>query len=102
MTSSEVGIAIITTTALRHERRKNSMTMPVKTIASTSVRNDARELLLRVGRLDVQDGELDVGILRCELRAARAARACDASTSLVLAAFWTSSVDRRLRRVEYA
>ena len=38
VTSSEAGIAIITTIALRHERRKNSITMPVKITASTSVR----------------------------------------------------------------
>ena len=38
VTSSEAGIAIITTIALRHERRKNSITMPVKTTASISVR----------------------------------------------------------------
>ncbi len=38
VTSSEAGIAIMTTIALRHERRKNSITMPVKTIASISVR----------------------------------------------------------------
>ena len=38
VTNSEDGIAIITTTALRHERRKNSITRPVKAIASISVR----------------------------------------------------------------
>ena len=38
VTSSDDGIAIITTIALRHERKKNSITIPVKTIASISVR----------------------------------------------------------------
>jgi type IV secretory pathway VirB10-like protein len=33
---SDAGIAIITTIALRHERRKNSITMPVKTIARSA------------------------------------------------------------------
>ena len=38
VTRSDAGMAIITTIALRHERRKNSITMPVKMIASKSVR----------------------------------------------------------------
>src|SRR5471030_74687 len=37
VTSSDDGIAIITTIALRHERKKKSMTMPVSTMAHTSV-----------------------------------------------------------------
>jgi len=37
VTKSEVGIAIITTIALRQERRKNSIAMPVKQIPSSSV-----------------------------------------------------------------
>ena len=37
VTQSDAGIAISTTIALRHERRKNSITMAVMTIASISV-----------------------------------------------------------------
>jgi tRNA(Ser,Leu) C12 N-acetylase TAN1 len=36
--ASEVGIETQTTIALRHERRKNTIAMPVSTIASSSVR----------------------------------------------------------------
>ena len=37
-TPSDAGIAISTTIALRHECRKNSITMPVSTTPSSSVR----------------------------------------------------------------
>ena len=38
VTKSDAGIATMTTIALRHERKKKSITMPVKMIASISVR----------------------------------------------------------------
>ena len=37
VTRSDVGIATITTSALRHECKKKNIAMPVKTIASISV-----------------------------------------------------------------
>ena len=37
VTKSEVGIAIITTSELRHERKKKSIAMPVKAMPSISV-----------------------------------------------------------------
>jgi hypothetical protein len=69
VTSSDEGIAIITTIALRHERRKKSITMPVKMIASISVRTTpVVELLLGVRRLHVEHGELHVGIGAAQTR----------------------------------
>ena len=62
VTSSEAGIAISTTIALRHERRKNSITMPVKIDRLDQRAHHAGQLLLGVGRLDVEDRELHVGI----------------------------------------
>ncbi len=37
VTKSDVGIATITTSALRHERRKNSIAMPVNATPSSRV-----------------------------------------------------------------
>ena len=68
VTSSEAGIAIITTIALRHDRRKKSITMPVMAMASTKRANDAGELLLRIGRLDVLHRELHVRKLSLKFR----------------------------------
>ena len=63
-TPSDAGIAISTTIALRHERRKNSITIPVSATPSSSVRMTPSSCCSAVPRLDVDDVEVDLGELR--------------------------------------
>ena len=66
--ASEVGIETQTTTALRHERRKKTIAMPVSRIASISVRLTMLDLLFGELRLNVDDAEADLGEATLDLR----------------------------------
>ena len=72
--ASDVGIATQTTIALRHERRKKIIAMPVSKIASSSVRTTICDLLLGEVRLHVDDLELNLRELPLELRQRAQAR----------------------------
>ena len=66
--ASEVGIETQTTIALRHERRKKIIAMPVSRIACISVRMTMIDLLLGELRLDVDDPEADLREVPLDLR----------------------------------
>ncbi len=92
VTNSDVGIATITTSALRHERRKNSIAMPVNATPSSSVCTTLEQLLLGEIGLDVEHAELHVGDTAPRSPGSAACTAREAVTSLAPAPFSTFSV----------
>ena len=66
--NNEDGIAIKTTIELRHDRKKNSMTMPVRTMPCASVRQTAWICCCGIGHLHVEDREIDAGVARPQFR----------------------------------
>ena len=90
VTSSEDGIAIITTTALRHERRKKSITIPVKMIASIKVRTTPWSCSCVYVDWTLRTENSTSGYVRRRAGSAAMTR-FEVSTSLVPADFCTSS-----------
>ena len=66
--ASDVGIETQTTIALRHERRKKTIAMPVKQNRHIKVLVDDFDLLIGELRLDVDDVKLISGKLPLDLR----------------------------------
>ena len=68
VTHNDVGIAIITTSALRQERRKNSIAMPVNTMPSSSVYTTLSSWFTVKSAWTLSTRNCDVGELRFDAR----------------------------------